>query len=248
MGTTESPQSFNRYDLILEGEKEVKHTLSKDPVFQQIALEVVNGDELKILDVVSASLKIKTPQEVISKGLIVGMDEVSRLWAEGSYFLPQVILSSDTMLAGIALCEREMGKSSEKKGLILSHVAEGDIHDIGQMIVNSILQAAGYEVINLGVDVPVDQVVQACLSYRPLLLMGSALMTTTMSAFPRIAAKLQSLDRQIPFLCGGGAVNDEFVNSFDLGIWGKDPNWAVGMADDALKGLSWQQIRKKWNS
>lgn len=242
-----SVQSFNRYDLILENEERQKRTFSDNTLLQQVALQVVNGDEEGIKKAVPDALIQTAPKDVIDKGLITGMNEVSRLWGEGSYFLPQVILSSDAMLAGIELCEKKMGQSSEKKGLIITHTAEGDIHDIGQMIVNALLSAAGYEVLNLGVDVPVDEVVRACLEYRPIMLTGTALMTTTMSAFPRIAAKLKQLNLQIPFVCGGGAVNDEFVNSFDLGIWGKEASWATGLADDALHGMSWQQMRAKWN-
>jgi methanol corrinoid protein len=88
--------------------------------------------------------------------------ELSRLWDEGEYFLPQLILSSDAMLAGIAICEAKPGRPMHKKGKVVTHTAEGDIHDIGQVIVNALLSAAGFQVINLGADVPVDEVVDAC--------------------------------------------------------------------------------------
>jgi methanogenic corrinoid protein MtbC1 len=142
----------------------------------------------------SDELKETNPLDVINEGLIPGMNEVSRLWDEGVYFLPQVVLSSDAMLAGIALCEEKMGKPMEKRGKVVTHTAEGDIHDIGQVIVNALLSAAGFEVINLGADVPVDQVVRACKIHRPIMVTGTALMTTTMTAFPRIAAQLEDLN------------------------------------------------------
>jgi len=99
----------------------------------------------------------------------------------------------------------------------------------------------------LGADVPVEQVVQACRTHRPIMVTGTALMTTTMSAFPRIAARLTELNLNIPFICGGGAVNEEFVNSFNLGVWGKEASWAAAMAQDALEGASWTDMRAKWN-
>jgi methanol corrinoid protein len=77
---------------------------------------------------------------------------------------------------------------------------------------------------------------------------GTALMTTTMTAFPRIAARLKSLNLMIPFVCGGGAVSEDFAARFDLGIWGKQASWAVGIAEDALRGMAWNEIRGKWNS
>jgi methanol corrinoid protein len=119
--------------------------------------------------------------------------------------------------------------------------------DIGQMIVNALLSAAGFEVINLGADVPVDQVVRACKIHRPIMVTGTALMTTTMTAFPRIAAQLEALNLNIPFVCGGGAVSEEFVTSYTLGIWGKEASWAAEMAEDALGGTSWTEMRAKWN-
>ncbi len=240
-------QVFNRYDLFREQETQRSNRFSHDAMLQRVAEQVVNGDDLKIIDVVSEALTLKSPQAIIEEGLITGMDKVSRLWREGIYFLPQVVLSSDAMLAGIAVCEKKLGRPMQRKGKVITHTAEGDIHDIGQIIVNALLGAAGYEVINLGVDVPVDQVVRACREYRPIMLGGTALMTTTMSAFPRIAEKLSRLNLKIPFVCGGGAVSEDFVSGFELGIWGKDASWAVGMAEDALKGNTWRQIRKKWN-
>lgn len=139
-------------------------------------------------------------------------------------------------------------QTNEKKAKVVTHTAEGDIHDIGQLIVNVLLNANGFEVINLGADVPVEDVVEACKIYKPVMLTGTALMTTTMTAFPKIAVKLKELDLNIPFVCGGGAVNEEFVTAFDLGIWGgKDAGRAPAMAEDALKGMNWADMRSKWN-
>lgn len=243
----ENRQVFSRYDLFREHNGETGHTFSHDAVLQRVAEHVALGDEDRITRVVAEALEYKCPEEVITEGLIAGMDQVSRLWSEGTYFLPQVVLSSDAMVAGIEVCEKKMGRAMEKKGKVVTHTAEGDIHDIGQTIVNALLSAAGYDIINLGADVPVDQVVRACQEHRPVMLGGTALMTTTMSAFPRIASKLKNLNLKIPFACGGGAVNESFVNGFELGIWGKEASWAVGIADDALKGMAWHQIRNKWN-
>jgi len=179
--------------------------------------------------------------------LIAGMNEVSRLWDDGVYFLPQVILSSDAMNVGIAECEKNMGKSMDRKGKVVTHTAEGDIHDIGQVIVNALLNANGFEVIDLGADVPTDKVVAACKEHRPVMVTGTALMTTTMTAFPKIAHQLRQANLQIPFICGGGAVCEEYVTEFDLGIWGKEASQAPGMAEDALAGESWESMRGKWN-
>jgi methanol corrinoid protein len=207
----------------------------------------VTGDEDETCRAVTQALNTRDPLEVINASLIPGMSEVSRLWDLGRYFLPQVILSSDAMIAGIALCEKKMGHTMERKAKVVTHTAEGDIHDIGMQIVNALLRAAGFDVITLGADVAVEDVVEACRIHKPLMLTGTALMTTTMTAFPRIATRLKAAKLETPFVCGGGAVSEEFVTSFDLGIWGEEAAQAAGIAEDALSGLDWRQLRDKWN-
>ncbi len=238
---------FTRYDLHIEVDRQKARRIADDELLQKVADCLVTGRDEDLEEIVSQVLLHREPLDVINKGLLPGMKEVGRLWDEGTYFLPQVILSSDAMIAGISLCESKMGRSLPKKAKIVTHTAEGDIHDIGHVIVNALLNAAGFEVINLGVDVSVDEVVEACRVNKPVLVTGTALMTTTMTAFPKIAAKLKKLGLMIPFVCGGGAVNEEFVSSFDLGIWGREASQAPGMAQDALDGLSWEELRSKWN-
>ncbi len=237
---------FKRYDLDLEVQGKAKE-ISKDPLMQAIAQLIIEGDEDEIVSAVKKALETKSPLEVINNALIAGMNEVSRMWEEGIYFLPQVILSSDAMNLGIAECEKVMGKSMERKAKVVTHTAEGDIHDIGQVIVNALLNANGFEVINLGADVPIDKVVAACKEHRPVMVTGTALMTTTMTAFPKIAHQLKAANLPIPFICGGGAVCEEYVTEFDLGIWGKEASQAPGMAEDAIAGESWEAMRGKWN-
>jgi methanol corrinoid protein len=237
---------FKRYDLDLEVSGAARE-VSKDSAMQKIAQFVVDGDDEGIGAVVKETLGSKSPLDIINDALIAGMNEVSRLWDEGVYFLPQVILSSDAMNVGIALCEEAMGKSMDRKGTVVTHTAEGDIHDIGQVIVNALLNANGFKVVNLGADVPVDKVVAACKEHKPVMVTGTALMTTTMTAFPKFAHQLKSAGLNIPFICGGGAVCEEYVTGYDLGVWGKEASQATGMAEDALAGESWEAMRSKWN-
>ena len=244
---TDTDTIFSRYDIHIEVSRQAARQVSDDQLLQKVADCLVAGDENNIQKIVANVLINKDPMEVIDKGLLAGMEEVSRLWETGDCFLPQLILSSDAMLAGITLCEAKLGQAMQKKGKVITHTAEGDIHDIGQIIVNALLNAAGYEVINLGADVPVDEVVEACRIHQPILVTGTALMTTTMTAFPKIADKLRKQGMIIPFVCGGGAVNEDFVTSFELGVWGKEASQAVGMAEDALNKLSWEEMRNKWN-
>jgi methanol corrinoid protein len=248
---TKPPQRstiFTRYDLTVEDrEQQSARRISADPILQRVADRLVDGDEDETYNAVTQALQERDPQEIIYDSLIPGMQEVSRLWDQGRYFLPQVILSSDAMIAGISLCEEKMGRAMVRKAKVVTHTAEGDIHDIGMQIVNALLRAAGFDVITLGADVPVSDVVDACRIHQPVMVTGTALMTTTMTAFPRIATRLKESGMEIPFVCGGGALSEEFVTGFDLGIWGSDAAQASNMAEDALNGLDWRQLRAKWN-
>jgi methanol corrinoid protein len=239
---------FTRYDLNVEAAR--RHgvrQVSQDKVLQLVAHCLADGDEQETCKAVAEALKHHAPLQVINTSLIAGMKEVSRLWELGRYFLPQVILSSDAMIAGIGLCEEKMGRAMEKKAKVVTHTAEGDIHDIGMQIVNALLRADGFDVITLGADVLVDEVVEACRIHKPIMVTGTALMTTTMTAFPKIASRLSESGLEMPFVCGGGAVSEEFVTGFDLGIWGKEASMATGMAEDALNGMNWREMRAKWN-
>jgi methanol corrinoid protein len=238
---------FVRYDLVTESEEKATTVTAKNKELQKVLDCVVKGDTLAVDGAVNDALKSNEPTEVIKEGLVKGMNEVSRLWAEGVYYLPQTMISSDAMLRGIDICEKKMGKAMDKKGKVITHTAEGDIHDLGQKIANALLRANGFEVIDLGKDVPVEDVVNAVKKHKPAMLTGTALMTTTMTAFQRIAKRLLSEGINIPFICGGGAVSEEWVTSFDLGIHGKDASQAPGMAEDAVLGTSWKDIRQKFN-
>lgn len=244
---SETAAIFTRYDKNLEGLQKKARKVSDDMLLQRLADCLVGGNEDELEEMVREALMTRDPLAIINQGLIPGMREVSRLWDEGAYFLPQVILSSDAMIVGIALCEEKMGRPMKKKAKVVTHTAEGDIHDLGQVIVNALLNAAGFEVINLGADVPVDEVVEACRIHKPVMLTGTALMTTTMTAFPRIAARLKERNLIIPFVCGGGAVSEGYATSYELGIWGREAGQAVEMAEDALNGLGWAEMRAKWN-
>jgi methanol corrinoid protein len=224
---------FKRYDLDTEVKKQAARKISDDPVLDSIGKLVVEGEAEDIEAPVKKALETKVPMDIINDGLVKGMNEVSRLWDEGVYFLPQVILAADAMNAGIVLCEAKMGKAMDRKGKVVTHTAEGDIHDIGQVIANALFNA--------------DTVVATVKAEKPILVTGTALMTTTMTAFPKICHQLEAAGMVIPFISGGGAVAEEWSTSFPLSIWGKEDGWACGLAEDALAGMSWEDMRSKWN-
>ncbi len=238
---------FVRYDLRLSDLAPPAQLLSPDPALQEIIDSVIKGDPIETAALVKKYLQTKDPLEIIYKALIPAMDYVSKLWEEQIYYLPQTMNASDAMQVGLELCEKKMGKTIEKKGLVITHTAEGDLHDLGQKIVNALLRAQGYEVLDLGNDVPVETVVEAVKKHKPIMLTGTAGLTVNVDAFNRISTLLSKEGIEIPFACGGGGgISLELIN-FRLGIYGKDAKLAPPMAEDARRGLGWEEIKDKYN-
>jgi methanol corrinoid protein len=237
---------FIRYDIKLAPKKREAAAVSADPALQAIAKGVVDGDEDVVADAAKSAIAAKGPQAVIDT-LIAGMNEVSKLWDDGVYFLPQVILSSDALMVGLNMAEDAMGGAVQKKGTVVMHCAHGDIHDIGKNVAAALIRSNGYNVIDLGSDVPEETVVKAAKDNKADLVTGTALMTTTMSAFARVAELLSKEGIDVPVVASGGAVSEEWVTSWDRGVYATFAKQGPEMAADAASGMSWQDMRAKWN-
>jgi methanol corrinoid protein len=237
---------FIRYDIKIAPKKRGAAAVSTDAVLQAIAKGVVEGDEDMVGDNAKTAIASKGPQAVIDT-LIAGMGEVSKLWDDGVYYLPQVILSSDALMVGLNLAEEALGSAVVKKGTVVMHCAHGDIHDIGKNVAAALIRSNGFKVIDLGSDVPEDTVVKAAVDNKADLVTGTALMTTTMSAFARVAEGLTKAGCDVPVVASGGAVSEEWVTSWDRGVYATFAKEGPEMAADAASGMSWQDMRAKWN-
>jgi len=231
-----------RYNVALEKEmtpdEAAEELYPKDELIYPIAKAIYEGEEDDVIEALKAAIDAgKKPIDLINDALLVGMGVVSQLYDDGIIFLPNVMMSADAMLNGIEYCKTQTTEIPAPKGRIVCHVAEGDVHDIGKNIVTALLRAAGYEVIDLGRDVPVDEVIEAVIANKPIMLTGTALMTTTMYAFKEVNDKLIEKGIKIPFACGGGAVNQDFVSQCDLGVYGEEASDAVKIADAIVGGV-----------
>jgi len=227
---------LTRYNVALEKamtpEDAAEELYPKDKLIYPIAKSIFEGEEDDVVDGLEKAISSgKDPISLINGALMVGMGVVTRLYDEGVIFLPNVMMSADAMLVGIEFIKQKSGKAPEVKGKVVCHVAEGDVHDIGKNIVAALLRANGYDVVDLGRDVPVDEVIAAVEKEKPLMLTGTALMTTTMYAFKEVNDKLMEKGYRIPFACGGGAVNQDFVSQYELGVYGEEAADAPKMAD-----------------
>ncbi|HII00412.1 TPA: methanol--cobalamin methyltransferase [Methanosarcinaceae archaeon] len=242
-----------RYNVALEKEmtpdEAAEELYPKDELIYPIAKAIYEGEEDDVIDGLKAAIDAgKDPIALINESLMVGMSVVSQLYDEGIIFLPNVMMSADAMLEGIEFCKTQTSEVPEPKGKIVCHVAEGDVHDIGKNIVAALLRASGYEVVDLGRDCPVDEVIEAVEKEKPLMVTGTALMTTTMYAFKEINDKLLEKGIKLPFACGGGAVNQDFVSQYDLGVYGEEASDAVKIANFIVEnGSEIEKLREEFH-
>ncbi|MDY0266658.1 MAG: methanol--corrinoid protein MtaC [Methanimicrococcus sp.] len=242
-----------RYNVAMEKtmtpDEAAEQLYPKDKLLKAVAVAIYDGEEDDVIDALDALLDAgKDPLKLIDEALLPGMAVVSALYDEGIIFLPNVMMSADAMLEGIDYCKSKTKEIPQSKGTVICHVAEGDVHDIGKNIVAALLRADGFDVIDLGRDVPVDEVVSKAAEVKPVMVTGTALMTTTMYAFKEVNDKMVEKGLNIPFACGGGAVNQEFVESYSLGVYGEEAAEAAKFANYILKnGANIDNLRDEFH-
>ena len=238
---------LKRYDIDLQVEMTPQEMAAKllpqDPVFHKVAEEVMYMRFKTVGPVVAEAIKERSPLDVINNGLVAGMEIVAKLYAEHVYYLPEIMMAAKTMEIGIAIAEKQIPGGREAKAT----AAEGDPHDIGKNIAAVMMRSSGYDVIDMGRDVPVVDAVAKCVEVKPLFISGTALMTTTMTAFPRVAQGLIDAGLNIPMMGCGGAVNRDYANSYDLGIYSEKAPQTPLLAQKMLEGYDWKKIREEWD-
>jgi corrinoid protein of di/trimethylamine methyltransferase len=168
--------------------------------------------------------------KAIDSGLSDGMARAGVLFEEGEYFVPELILCSDAMYGGINILRPHIKKQTlERKYKVVLGVMEGDTHDIGKNLVKIMLDAAGFEIIDLGRDVPPESFVRAAKENQADFIALSTLMTTTMDAMSDVIALLEkeNIRRQFKVIVGGGPVSEAFAKKIG----------ADGYADNAAEAV-----------
>jgi len=174
---------------------------------------VVNGNEENITALVEEALKQGwNPLKISNDCLIPGLDEVGRLFACNRYFLPQVISSADAVKKAYERLKKELkGKKGPALGKVIMATVEGDIHDIGKNIVSSLLENHGFEVIDLGKNVPAERIVNEAKTKKADIVGLSALMTTTVMEMDNVIKKLKKSGIRVKTIVGGAVVTPEFA-------------------------------------
>lgn len=177
------------------------------------------------------------PVDILEQGLIPGMKEIGRLFAIKEYYVPEVLLGSETFYAGFELIKPLLVQTDIiKKGKIIIGVVQGDIHDIGKNIVKVMLEASGYEIIDLGKDVPNERFIESVITQKPHVLALSSLMTTTMVQMETIIKILnkKKLRKTVKIIVGGAPVNQEYANKIGADGYAEDAAGAVKLVDSLI--------------
>lgn len=213
---------------------------SKEEIIAKAKASITEFDEEMAEEAANEALKEGIdPVEIIEHGFTAGMQDVGEQFEQGALFLPHVLAAAEAMKAGIEVMKPEMERrksKTEKKGTIVIGTIEGDIHSIGKDIVASMLNIAGFDVVDLGRDVPIKTFIEKAKELKPDFVASSALMTTTMVNQIQIEEQLKEagIRDQVKTMVGGAPVTQDWADKIGADIYGENATDAVNKIKTAL--------------
>ncbi len=199
---------------------------------------VVKGNGVAILDAVKTELENGTKAEfIINEYLIPAINEVGQYFNDGKYFLPQLIRSANTMKMAIDHVEPLLEKkdSGEILPTVIIATVKGDIHDIGKNLVVLMLKNYGYPVIDLGKDVPAEEIVRVAIEENAAVIGLSALMTTTMMRMQDVVDECKTRGCKAKIVIGGACITEDFATEIGADAYAKDAADTVKVVERLLK-------------
>jgi 5-methyltetrahydrofolate--homocysteine methyltransferase len=197
-----------------EKKKEVKSELSTLTLEERLARYVIEGSKDGLVADLQAALEKYAPLEIINGPLMAGMEEVGRLFNSNQLIVAEVLQSAEVMKASVSFLEGFMEKSeTSTKGKILLATVKGDVHDIGKNLVEIILANNGYEVVNLGIKVPPEQLIAACREEKPDFIGLSGLLVKSAQQMVITAQDLKAAGIDVPLMVGGAALTRKFTSN-----------------------------------
>lgn len=203
----------------------VQKTENKDENNISLEYAVENGLKDESAKATAELLKTADPMEIINGALIPALDKAGEQFEKGTIFLPQLILTAGAAQAAFGVIREKMiseNSSPVSKGKIVLATVKGDIHDIGKNIVKVLLENYGYTVIDLGKDVPCEEVVRAALEHRVKLVGLSALMTTTLKSMEETIRLLRESGSECKVVVGGAVLTPEYAEKIGADFYAKD--------------------------
>jgi methanogenic corrinoid protein MtbC1 len=201
----------------------------EEEILEALRRAVISYDEEKCQDFCLKALEEGVEaSEAILQGLAAGMDRVGELYAGREYFVPELLLCSDTLHTGLKILRPHLKKvSSGGQGRILLGVVEGDIHEVGKNLVKVMFEAAGWDVHDLGKDVKQEKFVEEQQKIQADIVGISALMTTSMLAIPKVVEGIKARDGKVKIMVGGAPLNRDIARKFGADGYSPDASSAV---------------------
>ena len=203
----------------------------------RIKQAVIEGEKDVVADLVDQAIEEKhEPNEITEKALTAAMTDIGEDFGSGRMFLPQVLLSAETMRTAFdRLKERFPAATGPSKGTVVIATVKGDVHDLGKNITGALLANSGYKLIDLGKDVDADTIVRTAIEKQADIVGLCALMTTTMTQINTVIDKLHEAGSKAKVMVGGAALTQEYADEAGADAYAPDGVKAVKLAD-ALTG------------
>ena len=201
----------------------------KKAIFQEIYDAVMEFDDEECASLVSRALdEGETPADILDEALIAAMDTIGDLFSSGILFVPEMLLSAKAMKAGLAILRPILTATKEPpKGVVVLATVQGDLHDIGKNLVGMMLEGAGFQVVDLGVNIKAEEIIDKSRELGADIVGLSALLTTTMPYMKIIIEEIHASDVPTPVMVGGAPVTREFAENVN----------ADGYADNAAEAV-----------
>lgn len=214
--------------------------MSREDLIKEAMQSVVVGDEDAAIGVANKVVAEGiNPVDIIGEGFAVGMIKVGDLFAKEDYALPEVLLSADAMQKAIDILEPHIPREDvkEKLGIVVIGTVQGDIHEIGKRIVATMLEVYGFEVHDIGADVPIETFIEKAKELNADIVATSALMTTTMMRQKQLEKALQEagVRDSVKTMVGGAAVTQEWADLIGADGYAADVTEAVEKAKELIK-------------
>lgn len=214
--------------------------MSKEEIYEQLKNSVIEMDEDMAKEAATAAIEEGLdPLDCISVGLSAGMQVMSDMFDEGEAFVPELLMASEAFESAVAILTSGMSdeqKNSASQGKVIVHTVQGDIHDIGKNIVKTMLAANNFEVVDMGRDVAVEDVVDKAKEINADIIVGSALMTTTMPAQKDIINLLEEDGVRDEYICmfGGAPVSEAWCEKIGADGYSETATDAVTVAKELI--------------
>ena len=199
--------------------------MKAEELLENLENAIVKGDSGKAVEIVNESIKMgMSAKDILNRAILKGAEDAGKLYEEDEYFLPDLLMTGDAINAATEQLKQSLSEEAiiEPKGTILIGTVEGDIHDIGKSLVVSLLQGQGYDIVDLGSDVPPEEFLRKAKEINPVLIGLSGLMTMSISKMIETVNLLKKENIPSRIIVGGGILSKESCEMIGADEFAKD--------------------------